>query len=472
MGMRSCLKRNKIVVMVICVFLVLPSLFLMPPLFADSVCLDDDSVKNSVDWTVLYYVCGDNPRIDPFVDPLLENLTRIGSTESVHLIALVDRFGENNTNVWYVTSDDGLVSLNEELDFPCEVDMSQGETLVSFYGKCTTRFPSEYVALITYADGGTGWQKYMLNDVDGSEFLSLPSFAACLRQMTQNGSHKIDLLQTSCCMSNIELGIECAPFVEYLLSTQEHISLKYWVPRFYQYVWDLCNQSRMTPVDVGLAAAERLHPFVFQMHESYGVHLFGIAKVLDQLPFPNLHLVMMKSSVCLLDLSVLSELVSCVDDFSNVLLKYLKNNDNTVSLAVKNARKDAREYGKANPTFLAPPDLYYRLPIELLSYHCRIDLFHFIYLLKDLLPVDSEYDDLRSCCMNVMTGVNQSVVVIKKVEDDSSFGLNIYFPKQFMQYNKDIKNGVKNYPLDCPYEALVFSKLSSWDEFLKSYLKT
>lgn len=422
------------------------------------------------DWTVLYYVCGDDPGIDPYVDPLLENLTRIGSSESFHLLALVDRLGENNSVLSYVTKDHTIEVLNEQLDFPIEVDMSAAETLESFYVTCTSVFPSRYVALITYADGGTGWQKYVLNDVDGSGFLSIPSFAQCLQNITSDGTQKIDVLQTSCCMSTIELAYEFAPFVDYLLSTQEHISLEYWVPRFYQYVWDLHNQSSMNPEECGQAAADRLQPFVFQMHESYGVDLFRVTKVLDQLSFSLLHTVLMKSSVCYVNQSVIPQLVSKVNNLSQLLTQYLKNDDDRVWLSIKKAREQTREYGKANPTFPVPPNLYYKMPIELFSYHCRIDLFDFISRFKDEILVDTEYSILQSCCTDVLTLINQSIVAMNKVKDDPSFGINIYFPTHIIQYNKDIKNGLRNYPIDCPYETLLFSKETGWDEFLRTYL--
>ena len=422
------------------------------------------------DWTVLYYVCGDDPGIDPYVDPLLENLLRFGSSDSFHLLALVDRLGENNSVLSYVTKDHTIEVLNEELDFPIEVDMSAAETLESFYVRCTSVFPSRHVALITYADGGTGWQKYVLNDEDGTGFLSIPSFADCLQNITSDGTEKIDVLQTSCCMSNIELAYEFAPFVDYLLSTQEHISLEYWVPRFYQYVWDLHNQSSMTPEECGQSAADRLQPFVFQMHESYGVDLFELTKILDQLSYPKLHTVMMKSSVCFVNLSVIPELVDQLDHLSKMLTLYLSDNDELIYSSMKHAREHTREYGKANPTLLVTPDLYYRLPIELFSYHCRIDLVDFIRQFKDILTSYQEYSDLESACTKVLTLVDQSIVAMNKVKDDPSFGMNIYFPKHVIQYNKDIKNGVKNYPIEFPYETLLFTKETSWDEFLLTYL--
>jgi hypothetical protein len=61
--------------------------------------------------------------------------------------------------------------------------------------------------------------------------------------------------------------------------------------------------------------------------------------------------------------------------------------------------------------------------------------------------------------------VNETVISIKKVKGDHSYGINIYFPSGKNSYNKYIDGGKS--PIT--YETLKFSKDTNWDEFLKVY---
>ena len=73
---------------------------------------------------------------------------------------------------------------------------------------------------------------------------------------------------------------------------------------------------------------------------------------------------------------------------------------------------------------------------------------------------------IKNHCKIVMNSINDSIKIINKVENDPSHGLNIYFPDNSIDYNKDIEGG----KLACFYENLKFSKETTWDEFIRSYL--
>lgn len=421
---------------------------------------DLNSEKSIVNWTVMYYICGDHDIMDSYIDPLLENISNIGSTVDLNLITLTDRLGYGNSNICYINENGTKKNLNSILYWPEEVDMSRSETLEMFCKKIINFFPSEHYALIIYADGGTGWQKYLLNDQDGKGYLTIPEFAECLNKITNNGEDKLDVLHTSCCMSNIELSYEFMPYVNYLITTQEHISHERWVKRFYKGVWGLRNNTSMKPLDFSKRTALSHNPHTFQMHESYGVELSLLAKILDRLPFPGFNKVQMHSSVSIINLSRINILKKDIQNLTKILLLHLEDKD--VTNAIKEARKNTREYGKGQPRYFVHPMIYAKLPLDLLSYSCRIDLYQLIELIKK--NVDNVV--IKNYCKIVMDSIDDSIEMINKVEDDPSHGLNIYFPDILIDYNKDIEGG----KIPCLYEELKFSKETTWDEFVKTYL--
>ena len=99
------------------------------------------------------------------------------------------------------------------------------------------------------------------------------------------------------------------------------------------------------------------------------------------------------------------------------------------------------------------------MPLEILSYDCRIDLYNLVELIRDNIQNSS----IKNYCNSVIEKMNQTVVALKKVKDDPSYGLNIYFPKHWIMYNKYLILG----KIPGPYEDLCFSKNTSWDEFLR-----
>jgi hypothetical protein len=72
-----------------------------------------------------------------------------------------------------------------------------------------------------------------------------------------------------------------------------------------------------------------------------------------------------------------------------------------------------------------------------------------------------------------MDTLNITIIVNKALPTDPSHGLSIYFPELKCQYDQSIWR----YPLSknfrkipSPYEDLMFTKDTQWDEFLKMYL--
>jgi hypothetical protein len=216
----------------------------------------------------------------------------------------------------------------------------------------------------------------------------------------------------------------------------------------------------MTPEEFANMAAFLHEAHTFQYSESYGIELSPLTKILNKLPFPGLHTVIMHSSVAVVNMNKIDELVKAIHNLSSLLDSNCFNKNVFKSLIV--ARRNTREFGKASPKF----SIYYRfcdkLPLEIFSYNSRIDLYNFIELLRE----NVQNHTIKQLCSLVMEKINESISAIKRVTGDQSNGLNIYYPRQRILYNRDMKLD----KLKCPYENLKFSRDTSWDEFLKKIL--
>lgn len=58
---------------------------------------NDGSFAN---WTVIYYICGEEG-MEKYANVLMENLSKIGSTQDFNLVALIDGNGYNDSRFVY-----------------------------------------------------------------------------------------------------------------------------------------------------------------------------------------------------------------------------------------------------------------------------------------------------------------------------------------------------------------------------------
>jgi hypothetical protein len=422
---------------------------------------ESQSNKDHRKWTVMYYMCGDS-NLNGYISPLLENLSTIGSSQELTIVALKDNTGPENSALLYFDESGNIIELNDEFGWPDEVDMSDVHVLELFCTQMMEAYPADHYALITYTSAGTGWQEFPLvdNDSNGGRNISTPAFAHCLQRVVENVGHKIDVLFVSCAMSTMELAYEIAPSVDYIVGTQDCLTKKSIVPRFFDAVWDLRNNTDMSPEEFASMAPFRCDPEPFYYREAYGQELPIVCKFLNKLPFPGFHSVIHYSSSSVINLSTINELASKLDNLSLILIAHLV--DKQWKEGITRARSQTQEYDKCRPKYPFLRLIYQRYPFAVLAYNCVIDLYNFIEILR--YYVDN--DTLKNLCNALLDSYNDVVPALKKVSYDNSHGLNIYFPVRKQTYNNFLFNSTAL----CPYEGLLLSKNTSWDEFLRGYL--
>ena len=148
----------------------------MPPNGEGSSLIDSviyiDTNEKSTDWTVMYYVDGDNDLESYLLDDIYELSQGMESTEIVNVIALVDRIsgyssdssilGSNftDTRLFRIGADD-IIPL-EGGDYFSDIgkaksgeyNMGDGETLKTFIEYCKANYPADNYALIFSNHGG------------------------------------------------------------------------------------------------------------------------------------------------------------------------------------------------------------------------------------------------------------------------------------------------------------------------------
>jgi len=419
-----------------------------------AISLHTDGESGMAKWIIMYYLCGDSHLANE-TGLLLENLSRIGSSRYVRIVVMLDNREKHDTKLCYIDTDGEIRILNDLVGWPDEVDTGDVNTLLVFCRNSMRLFPAERTALIVFSAGGAGWQLFSLYDEKTGHSPTLPQFADAMRQLTDDGKRKIDVLYTPCITGMVEVAYELSPYVRYLVTTEEHTpdGPKH-VERFYRAVEILKNNPNMSAEDFSKLAPLLHRPCRFSFYRENIV-----TRILDLLPCPSLHRVTMLSTYSAINLSRVRDLVESIDNLSSWLL--LHRYDKETMRAVKLARKAVREYGKAYPKRL-PYIIYRFIPLDIFAFDCYIDLYNFV----DLLERNAKNGFIKSLCEKVKINLNESVILNSCMPGDPSYGLSIYFPSSRSMYNHYIFGG----RIPCKYEEIRFSREFKWDDFLRSYL--
>jgi hypothetical protein len=421
-------------------------------------------------WTVMYYMCCDS-NMCYYGEPLLENLSKIGSKNDFNLVALYDGIPNGDSKIIYFNETGKKINLNEKIGWPNEVDYSNPLTFEKFISDMMYYYPAKYYAFITYASGGTGWQLYGVHDSwgtfnktikKGSSGFSTPRLGEALKYITKNGEEKIDVIHTSCAMNTIELAYEVASYVDYMVGTQDCLSSDF-IYRYYQSVWELHNNTDWSPDEFSKYSSDILKPKSFYYKDEWLGGLRKINKFFNSLPYKKLQTVKHNDNIGVINNSNINELINSVDNLSRFLILNIKDEKiyKDIRLARQNSRESSKCFAKPGRSALIK-FLHRQFSMNFTAYDGVVDLYDFCEKLRD--KTDNYL--LKAYCEDVMQNINKSVPYINKVQTDPIHGFNIYFPLEKKTYNAYVLSG----EIPAKYEELGFSKNTAWDEFLKSYL--
>jgi len=195
-------------------------------------------------WLVMLYQDADDKVLEKDIYVDLNEAERVGSSDSVHIVAQIDRYsgGFSDDGDWtgarryYVTHDDDLSTVRSELIADLgEQNMADGDTLVDFATWALQTYPADKVALIL-SDHGMGWPGGWSDPAPatrgsadtplGSQLgnaIYLNELGGALRAIRERSSlDKFDLVGLDAClMAQLEVLAALEPHARYAVASEE-----------------------------------------------------------------------------------------------------------------------------------------------------------------------------------------------------------------------------------------------------------
>jgi len=422
------------------------------------------AVASGETWTVMLYQDADDKILeqDIFID--LNEVERVGSSESVQIVAQIDRCrgGYQGDGDWvsarryFVTQDSDLTRINSDMVAELgEVNMADGQTLVDFVSWAVENYPADKYALIL-SDHGMGWpggwsdptgqgadRSLPLSSVTGDQIFlhELDEALQVIRDKT--GLDQFELLgMDACLMGHLEVYAALAPHARYAVTSQETEPSLGWA--YAAFLDELVANPAMGGADLGEAivntyiqddqrivdnqARAELVGRGSIMNSLFGAASLPSADQVSQQMLPNI-------TLAAVDLSVIPDLMEGFND-----LAYAMQEANQRDIA------QARSYAQSFTSIFGsqvPP-----------SY---IDLGHF----AQLAGRTSGQRNVGEASNRVLQLIGQAVLVERHGKNKSgATGVSIYFPNSALYGSPEA--GAQSYVI----AAGRFVNQSLWDEFL------
>lgn len=184
--------------------------------------------QNDAKWTVMLYLCGTDLESDAqMATANLAEAAKTYPTDDVHFV--VETGG---TKKWHTEEELGFTVASDRLqryhfgtdgytlvDEQPNANMSDYKTLAEFLSWGTGTYPAEKYALILWDHGGGSAAGLIWDEVLGDEKgISISDIASAL---DESGVHLEALIFDACLMSNYETAIKAAPYVSYMIASEE-----------------------------------------------------------------------------------------------------------------------------------------------------------------------------------------------------------------------------------------------------------
>ena len=435
------------------------------------------------DWTVMYYLCCDN-HISYEADIMLDNLTKVGSSQDFNLIALKDG-NEQGDSALYKIEEGKLVDISSLYGIPSELDMSNSNTMRVFLQIAMSDFPAKHYCLYINSDCGSGWIGVCHDNqaVTNKNYplIPYPKFSSVLKDVTSDGTNKLDVIVYNPCVSQaFEASYELYPYVNYMVASEEHMLEEsdmgpQYVLKYLDSTWELKNNTALSPEEFAKSFVDSYIPciqplmvgFYYIALKHNNVFPFvrflseKATKFLNNRRNPSLHIVSFHTTLSLINLSKTDAVAKAIDNLASLLL--LNINEKEIINSINKARSQVREYGKLYPKKWSIEPFYIEFPIEKFAYDSFVDLYNLVQLINRSV----ENQAIKNACTEVLNKLADAVIANKAMPNDESYGTSIYFPKAKALYNSNIWKG----KILTKYEELRFSQDTQWDEFLRAYLK-
>lgn len=212
-------------------------------------------------WTLMLYLNAEDPNFEKTLTKYRTDLeAMIGSKRDFLTITILydgpmtsTRGVTGSNTIRYVVQPDGDYTNNRNRWNMNELNMGDPRTLAEFVKWSMDRYPAEnyFLALDDHGDGAYSISK----DETSNDALTPNELYAALKEATQNGQRKIDILDyEACLMGLVENVYDVKDFVTYQIFFEQ---ISWGIDTYPQYFRDLAATDE--PKDVGKKIVERYH---------------------------------------------------------------------------------------------------------------------------------------------------------------------------------------------------------------------
>jgi len=471
--MRSVWKKQ---IITLCVSLIFLLIQINSSVIADQKA-GDLQTKNIAKWTYMAYVSWDTSLGKIFNNDtinIMQSLQRVGSNDELNIVVLLDvKEPEDKTSLLYVLKNDTIDCSWHEQDS----NMGNKDTLVEFVKRAENEFPAERYSLIMLSPRGMSWQGLCKDDdinkcrtqsqLDAT-YIDMNELDAALREITNNGREKIDIIGFSTCITgSLEVAYQIAPYVNYMVASEQNMQSFTSNPR---YTW---------PIYKSLSALKNNTDMTGEEFAKCTVDNFVAGKNTDAYlpcwPKGTKVNIPINTTLSAVNLSRINNVAVAVNNLATSLI------DNTAACRddIKEARDEAKKFGVWYPRtrlgyFAYHPYIRKTMTKLGIPYFMDvwIDLYHFSELLCTKIdPMYPDAEKIIAACHEVINTMDYTVIANNVVPGDNSHGLHIYFPPNAYRHNQHLwpvgfPNILISRKAHAPYEALDFAKATQWNELL------
>jgi len=391
------------------------------------------SIKPSAKWAIIAYLSCDDLNINGCGQDILNQMVEVGSEfGNLEIIALYDRLGNHNTNVYHVENDNLVnIPLNKiNDDWTDEINTGDPNSLIDFSSYCVNNYPAEHY-VINLMDHGMSWVGCCSDHNSDYDLLTLDDLTTSLQTIKNSISHRIEILFfNACLMNSIEVAYQIKPFVNYQAGSET-----------------ITYSTSFDDEYIGLLDCMKNNP---------NINDFGLSMWITQLqhlidnPFVRTH----STSTINLN-SKIENLKNSIDQLAIVM----ENNLDDINYfdQIQKARKNCEfTFGPVDPGIEKLIDVK-DFAEKIISYCTHQETISKAQSLID------DFDD---------------AILLNRNTDSADFcnGLSIYFPDRADRLNADYLNGIDfvsdtNWDefLNKYYDQMYGGGINGWDSFIKAY---
>ena len=386
-----------------------------------SMSLNAESTKK---WTIMVYCCADNNLDMAGVNDLNE-LELSGSDENINIIYLLDRWGVDDTHLYYVTHDSSGLPAGDDNNIispiidnqagwlASEEDMGNPETLQDFLVWSIQNYPAEHY-LLSIWDHGSGIFKsgdgFIMkgecwddNGGNPDDYIDLAEFKQVMASGRAAAGKKIDIVGHDVCLGGqFETHYQARYSADISIASPDNEPFDGW--DYEGPFVNLKSNPDMTPREL----AGQIVQFYY---EWYGQDV-GCC-----------------NTQAAVDLNVMVDhFMPAFDSFNSVLSNHFNEHDSIIKIERRNS-----------PSYSTP----------------NYELYNFAQALAINQSLPSE---VRSVALNLVDAIDSSFINSKTANYTEGYGCTIWFPKNYSAHS-DIDQ----------YETQVDLSRTSWRNFLKVF---